>query len=309
MRTKEALAKETVALNRDEPAPVSRADSPNASEVAADLHRRKGDSAESEGRPLDAVREYQLAAELQQNEPNIFAWGAELLLHRAFEPAIEVFSKGHHLFPHSVRILLGLGIATYDQGDTERGQQFILAACDLNPSDPMPYLFLGKLQEAEGMESPIGTEKYRRLVSLHPENAMAHYYYAVALSKQSSLSENKTVVEVELKKAIELDSALGKAYLQLGIVYCAKKDFPSAIQAFKAAIRTMPSPDEAHYRLAQIYNQTGEIEKAHNEIALFNQSSQERIRTAEVQRHEIQRFVYTLRTPNSSPRSTNDKPK
>src|SRR2546430_13519862 len=44
--------------------------------------------------PLEAVRQYQRAAELDASEPYLFDWGAELLLHHAPEPAIEVFSKG-----------------------------------------------------------------------------------------------------------------------------------------------------------------------------------------------------------------------
>ena len=61
--------------------------------------------------PLAAVREYQRAVELDANEPNLFDWGAELLVHRAVEPAIEVFTKGNRLYPQSSRMLLGLAAA------------------------------------------------------------------------------------------------------------------------------------------------------------------------------------------------------
>lgn len=39
------------------------------------------------------VREDERAASLDGSEENDFAWGAELRLHRAAVPAIEVFSK------------------------------------------------------------------------------------------------------------------------------------------------------------------------------------------------------------------------
>ena len=224
LRTKEALAKDTAALNHEEPAqPTSISGAP---ESIADSHVRLGDAAEHQGRPLEAVQEYQRAAELQPSEPHLFVWGAELLLHRAFEPAIEVFTKGHRLYPDSVRMLLGLSVATYDQGATERGVQLLLEACDLNPSDPAPYLFLGKLQETEKIEPPGWTEEFKRFASLHPENAMAHYYYAVALSKQSPGTEDFALVESELMRAIELDPKLGNAYLQFGILYPQKRMHP-----------------------------------------------------------------------------------
>jgi tetratricopeptide (TPR) repeat protein len=306
LRTKEALAKDTAALNHEQPSQPENVS--GTAEATADTHVRLGDAAERDGRPLEAVQEYQRAAALQPNEPHLFVWGAELLLHRAFEPAIEVFTKGHRLFPDSVRMLLGLSVATYDQGATEQGVQLLLQACDLNPSDPAPYLFLGKLQEAEKIEPPGWTEKLKRFASLHPENAMAHYYYAVALSKESPGPENFALVESELKRAIELDPQLGKAYLQLGILYSSKKDAPSAIRAFQKAIGLLPLPDEAHYRLAQLYRQTGEIEKARQEKALYDQTSQQKTKQAERQRHEIQQFVYTLRGPNPSQLSPPAKP-
>jgi tetratricopeptide (TPR) repeat protein len=298
LRTKEALAKDTAALNHEEPGQPKNT-SGNA-DATADRHARLGDAAERDGRPLEAVQEYQRAAELQPSEPHLFVWGAELLLHRAFEPAIEVFTKGHRLYPDSVRMLLGLSVATYDQGTTVQGVQLLLEACDLNPSDPAPYLFLGKLQEAEKIEPPGWTEKFKQFASLHPDNAIAHYYYAVALSKQSSGTENFALVESELKQAIELDPQLGNAFLQLGILYSAKKDAPAAIRAFQKAIELLPLPDEAHYRLAQIYRQTGELERARREKALYDQTSQQKTKEAEQQRHEIQQFVYTLRGQSPS---------
>ena len=58
-----------------------------------------GDVEEKLGNSLEAVREYQRAAELNPSEANLFDWGTELLIHRAFEPATEVFNEGNRLFP------------------------------------------------------------------------------------------------------------------------------------------------------------------------------------------------------------------
>ena len=298
LRTKESLAKETAALNPQPSVASPPDDNPSKSDDAADAYARLGDTAEREGHPVEAVKQYQRAAQLQPNESHLFIWGAELLLHRAFEPAIEVFAKGHKLYPNSVRMLLGLSVAIYDQGNTELGVQLLLQACDLHPSDPTPYLFLGKLQAAEKLEPPGWAERLKRFGSLHPENAMAHYYYAVALSKQSPGAGDFTTVESELKRALQLNPRLGEAYLQLGILYSSKQNYGAAIAAFQKAIETLPLPDEAHYRLAQIYRQTGEAEKARHEMALYDQISHQKTTEAESQRHEIQQFVYTLRGEN-----------
>jgi tetratricopeptide (TPR) repeat protein len=302
LRTNETLAKETASLKREAAAQPNN----NTNDEAANTHAGLAEVAESEGRPLDAVHEYQQAAELQPNEAHLFAWAADLLLHRAFEPAIEVFAKGHRLYPSSVRMLLGLSVATYDQGAMEQGKKLLLDACDLNPSDSAPYLFLGKLQEAEKIEPPDWPGRFARFVSLHPENPLAHYYYAAALGKQEPVSENLAVMEAELKRALELDPQLGGAYLELGILYSQRKDYPEAISAFQKAIEVTPLPAQAHYRLGQVYSRMGEAEKASKEIALFKQISEQKMNEAERERHKIQQFVYTLRSqsPSSSSRTS-----
>jgi tetratricopeptide (TPR) repeat protein len=303
LRTKETLAKETASLNRDAGIqPNKNSDT----EDAANTHARLAEAAESEGRLLDAVREYQRAAELQPNEAHLFAWGADLLLHRAFEPAIEVFTKGHKLYPDSVRMLLGLSVAAYDQGAMEQGKKLLLEACDLNPANPTPYLFLGTILQTEKIEPPGWAQRFKRFAELHPENALAHYYYAVVLSKYESAPKSSTTIESELKRAVEIDPQLGDAYTQLGILCVQHEDYSGAISFFQKAIQTTPLADEAHYRLAQVYRQRGETEKASKETELFKQISEQKKNEAERERHKIQQFVYTLRSASPSPSSQPD---
>lgn len=305
LRTKETLAKETASLNRDaaiQPKKISD------TEDLANAHVRLAEAAESAGRPLDAVREYQRAADLQPNEAHLFAWGADLLLHRAFEPAIEVFTEGHKLYPDSVRMLLGLSVATYDQGSMEQGKKLLLEACDLDPADPGPYLFLGTVLETEKITPPGWTERFKRFASAHAQDALAHYYYAVALAKDEPGPENLVTIESELTRAVALDPKLGDAYTQLGILCVRQVDFPSAISFFQKAIQATPLADEAHYRLAQAYAHMGEAEKANKEIELFKQISEQKKNEAEGERHKIQQFVYTLRSPNPSAPSPTSEP-
>jgi len=306
-RTKEALAKDTDSLSKETSTPPG-SKSPTG-EDAAEMHRQKGDAAEKEGHALEAVREYQLAAELAPREANLFAWGAELLLHRAFEPAIEVFAKGQQLFPDSVRMAVGLSIATYSQGETERSEQLLVRACDINPADITPYLFMGRLQEAERIEISGWRERLHRFSLLEPDNPLAHYYYAVALSNMGQEAAQDSAMEAELQKAIALDPQLGAAYLQLGRLYAARKDNPAAIAALEKAVANLPLPDEAHYRLAQIHRQMGDSAKARQEIALYRQTSQQRTRQEQEQRREIQQFVYTLGGPKPDAPSKDSKPR
>lgn len=269
----------------------------------AELHHLLGDVQEKLGNSLDAVREYQRTAEIDPREPYLFDWGAELLLHHAADPAVEIFTKGNRLFPRSERILIGLGAAWFARGSYDHAVQRICEASDLNPNDSIPYLFLGKMQRAEPAPSEESVEKLRRFVAQQPENAAANYYYAVGLWKLRKGPQDAvrtTQVETLLRNAIRLEQKFAAAYLQLGILDSEQRDFPHAISEYQQAIQADPQIEEAHYRLAQAYRQTGEAAKADAELKVYDQVARESAQQAERERHEIRQFVYTLRDQPST---------
>jgi tetratricopeptide (TPR) repeat protein len=277
-----------------------------AKRETAELHHLLGEVAEKTGDPLAAAHEYQRAAQLNPSEQNFFDWGTQLLLHRAPEPAAEVFSTAHQAFPNSTRILIGLGVAWFIHGSYDRAVQYLGQASDLNPDDPNPYLFLGKIQSFEASEPAAIADRLARFARLMPQNAFAEYYYAVSLWQQREGPEDaQTAAQVEplLKKAVELDPKLGEAYLQLGILYSEERKFPEAIAAYERAVAVNPHLEQAHYRLAQAYRLTGQSDKAKNELHLYEQISKEKAAQVERERRAIKQFVYTLREqPNATPR-------
>jgi len=317
VRNSDTLSKETASLARENTAKPNAAsinDSANAdlarqaaairAKLAhgdnADLHALLADIEESQGHPLEAQNEYQRAAEMDPSEPHLFAWGAELLLHHAPEPAIEVFTRGHRLYPQSSRMMLGLGAAWYAERSKDQAEQIFLQACDVNPTDPTPYIFLGRLQVTQQIVSTAWTERMKRFVTLHPEMAVAHYLYGVTLMKQDDSKRNRNLAEAELKTAIKLNPQFGDAYLYLGILCSDIGDFSAAVAALQKAVELTPLPDDAHYRLAQLYRRMGDVEKANQEIAQFKQIAEQKDAQAERERHEIPQFVYTLREQNPS---------
>ncbi|MGE5724411.1 MAG: tetratricopeptide repeat protein, partial [Acidobacteriota bacterium] len=276
---KDELAREVATLNA--PSSVAAMETPAAQDQVlvaarerAERHHLLADSAEKQGRPLDAAREYEMAARLDPSEPNLFDWGAELSLHHAIQPAIEVFSQGHRLFPHSVRMLLGLGAAWFAQGSSQRAALYLCQASDLAPANPQPYLFLGKVQESETAPSTAITERLARFARLRPEDAQANYYYALSRWKQAKArgdAGHLAQVESLLQKATQLDPGFASAYLQLGILYAEQKQYPEAISSYQKAIAANPRLPDAHYRLAQAYMRTGEKQKASAEMQLYDQ--------------------------------------
>ncbi|HTF44763.1 MAG TPA: tetratricopeptide repeat protein, partial [Terriglobales bacterium] len=278
----------------------------NSSARQATLRHLLGNLEERLGRPLEAVQDYQRAAELDPSETHLFDWGSELLVHRALEPAAEVFTRGKHLFPHSSRMLIGLGVANYARGFKDEAVRGLCEASDLNPGDPNPYLFMGRMETVENAHSGCLAEKLRQFARLQPDNGLAYYYSALTIDRfgdGSAGAVNRARVQALLEKAVGLSPGLGAAYLQLGILYSDQKNFPRAIPAYQKAIQSSPDLAEAHFRLSHAYSVTGEKTKAAAELELYRQASSQAAEQAERERREIQQFVFTLRdqSPASAP--------
>jgi len=302
LRTSESLAKETATLKSAEPGEPSANSSESAR--AADAHRLAGDRAEHSGDPLAAVREYEQAVRLNPSEQNYFAWGTELLLHRALKPATEVFTKGSVAHSKSARMLAGLGAALYASGAYADAACRVCEASDLRPADPTPYLFLGKMEKAAPDPLPCAEQKLARFTHDQPTNALGNYYYAVALWKQYRGSENSSALqqaEALLQKAVTADPKLDEAYVQLGALYSARGNFPQAITVYKKAIEVNPQSGEAHYRLALVYKRTGEDKKSEQELQLYKQADKTEAAAIEQQRREIRQFLIILQDQPQRP--------
>jgi len=264
----------------------------------AKLYHRLAQIDEKLGNPVQAVHEYERAAELDPSEAHMFDWATELLLHRALEPATAVFEKGNTLHPKSARMLIGLGVAWYARGSYERATEYLVRASDLGPENPTPYLFMGKMLSVQATVPPLTMERLERFVRVAPENALANYYYALGLWKaKEGAPDDASSKRIEdlLQTAVRLDSKLGTADLQLGILYAQREDYGRAIGAYQKAIEVSPESEEAHYRLALAYKKTGDTAGAEKELKLHEQLAKQATERAEHERGEIQEFVITLR--------------
>lgn len=264
----------------------------------ASLRRLLGDLDERLDDPLAAAREYERAAGLDSSEQNYFAWGTELLLHRATAPAVEVFARGARLHPESVRMLAGLGAALYTGGSAEDAAQRLCEASDLDPSKPAPYLFLGKMQEAASASLPCAEQKLSRFSQDQPENALANYYYAIALWKRDRGSENSDALAhaiALLQKSAAIDPRFELANLQLGNIYLARGALQEALAAYQKSVNANPGNSEAHYRLGLTYKRLGEEAKAQREFSEYKQLNQAQAAAVGRERRELRQFLFVLK--------------
>jgi tetratricopeptide (TPR) repeat protein len=257
-------------------------------------HRLAGELDEQLGDPLAAVQQEERAARLDPSEENYFAWGSELLLHRAVWQAAEVFKNGAKAHPASARMLTAWGAALFAGALYDEAAQRLCEASDLNPADPQPYIFMGKIELAAPAPPPCVEQKLARFVREQPQNATAKYLYAMAISRRQDPADSERV-ESLLLEAVTIDRKCSEAYLQLGILSFAKRNYARAIEFYTKALEADPQMTEAHYRLGVAYSRTGEPAKAGRELQLHDELDKAQAEAVEQQRRAVKQFLVVLR--------------
>jgi tetratricopeptide (TPR) repeat protein len=295
LRTSEDLARETAALKAQGNNTLSKNND-------GDLHRLAGDAAEKQGNPLAAARQYQQAVQADPSEANYFAWGSELLLHRAVWQAAEVFRDGARSYPTSTRMLTALGAALFASDLYDEAAAHLCAASDLAPTDTEPYLFMGRIEIASPSPLPCVAPKLARFVQKQPENATANYLYAMALLKEQKVGDHSRMQKAEdlLTKAVTIDPKCSEAYVQLGILAAAAHNYEQAAVFYSKAITADPQSGEAHYRLGVADDRLGRVEQAKLEFAAHEEIERRKAAGVEQQRREIKQFQIQLHEPQGS---------
>jgi Flp pilus assembly protein TadD len=269
---------------------IARSESARVDELAGDLDEKLGE-------PLRAVHEFEIAARQDPSEENYFAWGSELLLHRAVLQAREVFSAGVKAYPGSERMLTALGAALFAGALYDEAAQRLCEASDLNSTDPEPYLFMGKAEIASPDPLPCVQTRLARFAAQRPADPMANYFYAMTIWKQKSQSTDPaTVDQVQglLTRAVTIDPKCSDAYLQLGVLQSTLGNYGKAIEFYRKAIDTDPQMSEAHYRLGTAYDRIGERAEAAQEFKLHDEISKQQAAAVEQQRREVKQFLVVV---------------
>ncbi len=275
----------------------------------ADLHRLAGLLNESLGDPVAAVNEFAQAARLDPSEQNYFAWGSELLYHRAVWQARDVFAEGARAWPKSARMLTGLGAALFAGAFYDDAAEHLCQAAALEPENPEPYLFLGRIGVAAPRPLPCVAQNLAQFHQRAPGNALADYYFAMALWKQQPPSADSSVrqqVAGLLHEAVTADPSCGEAWLELGNLQVQSGDYPSAIPLYTNAVDASPQLTEAWYRLGIAYDRTGRLDKAREAFAQHDRIEKQQAAEVDRQRREIKQFVISSAGTNAPAHNPND---
>jgi tetratricopeptide (TPR) repeat protein len=270
---------------------------------AGELHNLLGQIEEKDDQPVRAANEFEIAAHLDPSEDNLFVWGSELLLHRTYEPAVDVFRQGSLRYPTSPRMKIGLGMALDLQGKYDEAVNALLNAADLDPSDARCYLFLSKAYGNSPNQTEEVIQRFRRYAELESSNALAQYYYAMSLWKgkrAEDVSPDFQMVESLLQKAIKLDDKLPEAHVQLGNLYADRREYTKSIPEYERALQLDPNLPDAHYRLGQDYVHTGQKDRAQPEFDVYQKLRAQHLAEVDKERAEVQQFVYSAKAAASA---------
>ena len=109
---------------------------------------------------------------------------------------------------------------------------------------------------------PAAIELHRRVLRLHPDNALAHYHLGFAYRMVGRLSEEIG----QYRTAANLGLESWDLFLNLGLAYAEQRQLSSAAAALEHAVFLAPERSEAHFNLALIYEREGRLGDALKEI-------------------------------------------
>jgi tetratricopeptide (TPR) repeat protein len=202
-------------------------------------------------------------------------------------------------------MLTALGAALFAGALYDDAARSFCEASDLSPSDPESYLFMGKIEMAAPNPLPCVEQKLKRFVDQRPDDALANYFYAMTVWKQhGQATDPETLQPIErmLTKAVSIDSKCSDAYLQLGVLQSAQRNYQKAIGYYAQAIEANPQFSEAHYRLGVAYDRVGEKEKAKQEFQLHDEIDKKQKAAVEQQRREVKQFLVVVDGKPAEPR-------
>jgi tetratricopeptide (TPR) repeat protein len=261
---------------------------------AASLHRLLARANEGLGTFSQASQDYQVAANQQPSEQNLFGVGYELILAGLPQDAARAFTAGLNRYPDSMQLMIGLGSAQFLEGRPPQSVQTLLHAVALDPSDPRPYPFLAQAAGVSSEDAERVHAAFENYLSLEPNNASALYYRALDLMPARAANDRR--IEVLLEHASVLDPGLVDAHYQLAVLYASRGDYQHAAQELKTVIKLSPDNREAHYRLAVAYRRTGHTDLAEIEMQRFR-TAQDPVKAGPDV--SIYKFISVLDTPAS----------
>jgi LmbE family N-acetylglucosaminyl deacetylase/tetratricopeptide (TPR) repeat protein len=260
-----------------------------------------GDAYEAGGDSVKAVREYQLAIQLDAYEEQYrLSLAVELMQHHTFKPAAQILEKAAEDFPGSARCATALGLAYYLEDEQGRAAAALLRAMSLNAEFSPPRIYLSQISLAQAdAPTPEVTAALCSFADGHSTDAHANAVCGAVQLRQVDKPGSDTLERLAAAaKLAPRDSLVrceyAKALAQSGALTSARTEF-------EACVSLDPDSVEGHFRLARVYRQLGLAALADRQAALRAAAEQHQSATNELRYKSATEFLFTLQKPTSNP--------
>lgn len=135
------------------------------------------------------------------------------------------------------------------------------AAVKADPKEPNVHFGLGYLLWTQN-QFEEAAQQFQAEVANVPDNGQALAFLADSLIETGHASDAEPLIQ----KALRIDPRIGRAHLDLGILYADGGHSDEAIRELKQAARLMPEDANPHWRLARIYQSLGNKTQANLEF-------------------------------------------
>ncbi len=174
--------------------------------------------------------------------------------------AAQHYSKALDIEPQNFEANLNYAISLLEIEETkfanERDyseiRQHLEIACSIDPRDPRPHFYLGKIDFAQG-DLRAAVRQLTQVIEIDPGNQEAHTMLGVSLSKLGRTSQAKA----HLTAALKLDPSDELANFTLGKIYEKEGKNDPAMYHLRKALEANPNHDMALYILERVYYENG----------------------------------------------------
>ncbi|RRA48606.1 tetratricopeptide repeat protein [Acidipila sp. EB88] len=181
---------------------------------------------------------------------------------RQYDCAMQQYRHMLTVNPDAVQAHMLLAEALDGMGKTEDAIAELDAAGRLAPTEPVLHFELGYLYYKKA-DYEKAVPEFKAEMTNNAGFAQTYAYLGDILFR----TNDPDAAEPLLRKALALDDQLRLAYFDLGCISADRKNNAEAVAAFEHAVKLDPAQADAHYRLARIYMQQGDKQKASAEFA------------------------------------------
>ena len=172
-------------------------------------HISKGMNLAENGKYERAEVEFEKAAEISPNSPELFSiWGAALRMQKKFKGANRRFARAYELAPEDEEIVFNWGMSRLFEKNADGAIDLFQKTIKLNPKNHLAYNYLGK---SYGLKKDYPNEEinYLKALELKEDFAQGHFNLGIA----RSLQKNFEGAAPHFTRAIELDKQYEKPFV------------------------------------------------------------------------------------------------